>query len=577
MQHDNHDMDKKLRQLENQSLPDLSKMDEHWEQMKAGLQPGIVPARSQGWNKNGWRLLIAACITGILCLLAYKWIFPAKPEKIIIHTIVPPSTQPIKISIDTSYPVVITHRRDSIFISHQPIPTAVHRSDRVSPQVRIDIPVTPVNNTTPPAPADPKATLTNFFGRLEKPAQEFVINSQRDTVIMGLDGTALLIRAHTFNSQGLVTLILKEYYSYEDIVTNRLTTLSNDKQLVTGGMIHLVAMADGKEVNIQPGRSIRWFVPDTTAEMKQMQLFTGQTGPVTASGTTADRGFYTNRDTTAYFSFAQFASINWAPQNQSFTNNFLVTQVKVLDLRDHPFRVTQDRKIRAKFYLNENSKLSKEELKALLVKKYSKYDKIVVRKNRRRTEGRMRPYNLLGRIRAQYLVPSVGDSVWISLQESQIYRLPATDTIVYWNNNSIRNDFFRSAELRMIADRYSVNISSLGWINCDRFYNDNRPKIGYVVNLPDSASAFSTFLVFDKMKSMMPGIVSGNRVLFFNVPEGETAKVIAVGVQDNKTVAAMQNVVLSRSPLTGLRFEETDPAAFKQEVATMDKKSGNSL
>lgn len=565
MAHDNYNMDEQLRKLDNQSLPDLSAIDEHWMQMKKNLQQGGMGKKEY---RRAWRIPAAAGIIGLLCFAIFQWTSRPNHKKTATPGVSIPSSAPSAPG-DPVAPLEGFGKND----------TAGHGTEKSSavkrsfPATNIVIrshpivsPVIPPANDTLSSAADAGMTLEGFFSQLEKPAQEFVIDSRRDTVLTGTDGTALLIRAHTFSSQRPVTLILKEYYSYEDIVTNRLTTVSNDKQLVSGGMIQLIALADGKEVNIQPGRSIRWFVPDTTAGMSQMQLFTREEIDI--------------NENIAVDSTASYSSINWVPQTRSFSRGFLMTTVKVLDLRDYPFEVTYGRRVKAKFYMNNASELNKEELRQLLIKKYPKYDKIVIRKAGKRDakEGYFKQYNLFGLSRSGNYTVSVGDSTRLDPREAAAYKLPATDTLTYWSGaRFVENDFFRSAALREIAGRYSVDISSLGWINCDRFYNDNRPMINYVVNLPDTASLFSTLLVFDKIKSVMPGKLSGKRIIFSGVPEGESAKLISVGVRNSRTISALQNVVLSRQPLKSLQFEETDPSGFKKEVARMDQPSGNSL
>ena len=69
----------------------------------------------------------------------------------------------------------------------------------------------------------------------------------------------------------------------------------------------------------------------------------------------------------------------------------------------------------------------------------------------------------------------------------------------------------------------------------------------------------------------MQGSVRGNKIVFKNVPEGETARVISIGMSGGKPVVAVQSVQLSRSVLEGLKFEETTPAEFKEKAGTLDK------
>jgi negative regulator of sigma E activity len=77
MQNDNRHTDKRLQELEKQSLPDLSKMDEHWQQMKTLLQPAVIPAKKKTIGRKriiGW--VIAAAFIGAVVVLGYKIISP---------------------------------------------------------------------------------------------------------------------------------------------------------------------------------------------------------------------------------------------------------------------------------------------------------------------------------------------------------------------------------------------------------------------------------------------------------------------------------------------------------------------
>src|SRR5436190_20037893 len=77
MQNDNRHTDKRLQELEKQSLPDLSRMDEHWQQMKTLFQPAVIPAKKKTIGRKriiGW--VIAAAFIGAVVVLGYKIIRP---------------------------------------------------------------------------------------------------------------------------------------------------------------------------------------------------------------------------------------------------------------------------------------------------------------------------------------------------------------------------------------------------------------------------------------------------------------------------------------------------------------------
>ncbi len=606
MQNGNNNMDNKLRQLENQSLPDLSRQDEHWQDLKTMLQPGAAPSiSSERNNRRIWAWVVAACSLGILFFLGYKTLFNSNNKKTVQPAIV---TTPV--TIDTlkkgsTDPLAVVPARDPAV---KPLQSKDHgvtfRIKKGKDKKMVLETETAYVDTSTRAIATvdntPKPTLDDFFKQLEKAEQGFSIDPKRDTVIRGKDGTALLIPANTFAGKEPVTIILKEYYSYEDIVTNKLSTLSNDRQLVTGGMIHLTAIANGKELSMVKGSSIRWFIPDTTSSMKDMQVFNGvkNNGPAWTAGTYSDgdggnTGLMWAND------------INWVPQQRNFNNNFLYTSVKVLDLRNDPYRSWGTKKgMIGKFHISADSKISKEEMVKLLKEKYGYYKVKIKEVDDVRLKGYRR--SLFGRSYTSRweTTEELGDSAWVDIKIARAYHLAAKDTIVsrypaprigfdfkirgsrtkkgqgssalvrspldsgITSNNT--DPAFSNKNLNDLAKKYSVDIRNLGWINCDQFYNDSRPKIDYYVDLSDTATNYYTLLVFDKIRSMMTGAVNGNKVVFKNVPLGATAKVISVTVKDGKLSSAMEAVTLSRTMLSGLKFEETTPSEFKEQAASMD-------
>lgn len=594
MQTDNNNMDNKLRQLDNQSLPDLSRQDEHWQQMQQTLQSGVTPGNKDGRSKRSWYWIAAACIIGLFFMAVYKWLLPHNEEK---SSAANPDSQTIsnnQLSKDTTSSVNISNNNDR-FLSIPGKSSQSKQSISIKPKI-IDgnnssdtiIQVTPVT-TQPTENKKESQTLAGFFKQMEKATQEFVIDPTKDTVVNGADGTALLIPANTLNSKRPVTILLKEYYSYEDIITNKLTTCSNGQQLVTGGMIHILAVADGKEVNVNPGKSFRWFVPDTSAVIKEMQLFIGD---VRNSGTLLKEETFTlsDRSTTTVLkdtsiSLQSVETVNWIPQNQLFATNFLVTKVKVLDLQNDPYRAKETKYgTIGKFHIAKDTKISRDQLAEDLKNKYGYYKVIIKKipdsksKRKRRSRIKVSGSAVNPMFEFSNAFNSLGDSAWISMKQAKFYKLEPTDTVTYTltgisfsTTGTVLKKTFNNTNLNALANRFSVDIRTLGWINCDRFYRDNRPKVDYYVNLKDTALNYHTVLVFEDMKSMMQGLISGNKVIFMGVPKGISARVISVGIQDGKAVAAMEKITPDRSIINNLRFEETTPNAFKEQAATMDK------
>jgi hypothetical protein len=611
MREENMDMDKKLRQLEEQSLPDLSHQEEHWGKMEGLIDNPLPPAKPiEDWKSWLWMM----AIIGLVFLF---WIgnrlFSSKK----------PGTDTLK--ADTRINVTDTSGRDTIKIysrqleiAHDSITLSGLSTIRVKDSLIFSTPLLQkqtipsaitlkgINNSVPrkilraktsnnkdtlllvspaPPPADSTPvkkgmTLDEFFSQLRKPEQHFSIDNRRDTILKGLDGTALFIPAGTFDAKEQVQLTLTEYYTYSDIITHQLSTCSNGAPLVTGGMIHLTAMANGQELNIRPSKAIRWFVPDTATSLSNMQLFNGVTNTnQLRSQVLEERG-----DTMTVRNSQEL--INWLPQQMYFTNTYFTTSVKVLDLRNEPYKARSTRLgMIGKFYIDPKSTLSREELRGQMKERFG-YHRVVVRKER---DG----YGLLFKLTPRFLrrtrerrsAQPIGDSAWIDPGVARAYRLTTTDTLVSKNTTvGMRYEGIRMASrikgydtllsntnLTNLVKRYSVDIRELGWINCDRFYQENAPRIDYIVNLGDTASKYFTMLVFDDLKSMINGSVSGNNVRFSGMPLGRKARLISVGIRDGKPISAMEPVTISRQLLEGLKYEETSAPAFKEQVAVLDR------
>ena len=103
-----------------------------------------------------------------------------------------------------------------------------------------------------------------------------------------------------------------------------------------------------------------------------------------------------------------------------------------------------------------------------------------------------------------------------------------------------------------MKNRTGVDIYELGWINCDRFLNDPRPRYELAVELADAARDYVTAIVFTKRKAILFGQRAlHNRVHFANLPAGEEITIISFGIQHEqlvisslKTIAGKNNISL---------------------------------
>lgn len=571
MQQDNN-LKNKLQQLDNQQLPDLSQMDKHWKEMQAGLVSAETTIGKRFPVKGFW-LIAGICIIGLALLIhhhfSHKEIFvptamfeektiteEQKPltDTTILHKTNGPAN---RVANSKKVKPVSTNNGYSKSTMQQPLTKKQSINDVAPDLLKTDEPV--INKVQ---------LLQDLLNQLKKPATDFVINNSKDTLLDCPEGASLIIHANSLGG-GEITVSITEFYKKSDIILNRLSTTSDTNLLESGGMLHIEASKNGIPVQHALKIPIKFYVADTGANMQTMQLFTGEEKQPVA---------HANQNIDIAATTISINGVNWIAQPQYFRNNYMVTEVKVLDLRNEPYKtIKRKRGVVGVFNMASNAQLSKPELKKMLKEKYGYY-KV------RFGYGQNSFFH--GRLSSKidtltYSDAPIGDSAWVNKLIADKYHLAYSSTRTYQviniasdGNSGIRKLMSKTngSLLEKIKDRYSVDINSLGWINCDRFNYDTRQKTNYIVDLGDSASNYYTIMVFNKIKSMSTGMISGNKVIFMNMPVGEPVKIISLGIGKNgQTQMAMKETNIETTELTGLKFETNTVASIRSSLSTMDK------
>ncbi len=158
------------------------------------------------------------------------------------------------------------------------IEVAIHETPTIDDEIMLD----PVQETPRIAPVTEVAPVfTDITSIKPKKANDFTISPDQPQVIRGKEGTVLTIPDHAFmfadgtEATENVNIELKEYYHMADMLMANLITTSKGRMIETGGMMHISAISEGREVLLKPGKSIQIELP--TVEVKPgMQLFLGQ-------------------------------------------------------------------------------------------------------------------------------------------------------------------------------------------------------------------------------------------------------------------------------------------------------------
>jgi hypothetical protein len=552
-------------------IPAEERLDADWKNMKDLLKAPVLPIK---WYQRLIPKAAAVLLFTVASIFFITW--SLKTKKTIapivrITTPLPPKTNFPK--QDLSQLTQSTPKNDNLGKYYAFDFVTTNKKIRVSKPHSLPL---AVNNITPDS--KPKNTerfvsarelFEQFYAGLEKPAQEFSINTRTDTTIVCEEGTRLFIPSNSFQTitglaiTGIVTIRIREFYSFADIVSHKITTASGGKRLETGGMINISAVAGNQELKVKDGSSLELSMPTRSFD-PSMQLFVGE--KITPASATRP---------------ASFEGIDWIPagQQQFFPkeNKKIVT---LLNLTDNPYEIVNyknNTRTMAKFRMPFDSPLSVEEMKERLEKKFGRYyDKIKVKRNwgplskkkRKRDDEKVD-------VNVWYESKQVGDSISIPLAIACRMKLVSQQDSLYYE--TLWRKQYEEAILRKQAwdeyvqkrEAYSFRISNLGWINCDRFVDYPKGRLTDFVLNPGKGfegDTFNAILILENERSAMQGHWSDGKIRFPSLPLGHRVNLVCAGVKDGKMYTSVQQLTITREEVDELQFETDSPESFKEKL-----------
>lgn len=407
---------------------------------------------------------------------------------------------------------------------------------------------------------DAQALLKQFFDELKKEEQTFYIQADRDTTLIAKEGTQLVIPANILYrksnvAKGRVTITMREYYKNEDIIAAKLTTTSNGKQLVTGGMVHISAQQDGENLTVDPTRTVTIKIPVDKAKYdNNMQLFTGQELHESADNS---------------------SGINWLLSGNSISPSNGPDK-KILDFNIgwvEPYAEIYRKKNIAKFYVSSRIPMSKAAIIAQLKQRFGDYYDVIKLKRYPRKQG-ANQYAFGSPVKPSsefYSKQVVIDSVYINVLKALTSgAIPKKDSLRYMA--LLEEDSVYMQKYLTMYNTYKFALTGFGWVNCDRFLSDPRPKVTLTANLDKSANAkdYVSMLVFERYQSIINGFRGSMSFYFQDIPKAVPVYLITLTVNNDKVVSNIQSITTKLNQVVdNLVFEPTTPEEFKQKLQSL--------
>lgn len=127
-----------------------------------------------------------------------------------------------------------------------------------------------------------ESPVDSAYSSLRPEKQNFEIDNTKPVTLEMKAGTQIFIPQNSFVDingkpvEGKVTIEVVEAFKLSDFITSGLTTLSDDKLLLSNGMLFIDATADGNSLQLQEGKELTISMPTMGNISKQgFQMFTG--------------------------------------------------------------------------------------------------------------------------------------------------------------------------------------------------------------------------------------------------------------------------------------------------------------
>lgn len=398
--------------------------------------------------------------------------------------------------------------------------------------------------------------LSNFYQKVSKKPQQFVINTQKDTTIICAEKTKIKINANSFISattgkaiDGKVQIQVTEYYSISDIVLANLSTSSDGKLLETGGMLNISAFSDGEKCAIKKGNSIEIGLP-TKVKKEDMQLFTGKW---------------------------EDNSINWkVDQSASKSDANPIGSIEVKPIFPGGDKALY--KLISESIFNEEDVAGKlivnfeidKEGKAGNTKIIRKLDPSIDKQIGKIIERlpKFTPAQIDGKaVKSNYIITIIFESSGNN----------KTDETIAEYNKKFKANFEEKYNSNTIEDAsineinyYYFTTSNLGFINCDRFIQtDPSSLINYSVDLENESEAVIN-IVFKKYKSVLQVKSSEKTATFKKIPKNMEVTVVVLKYYNDKPYWAIKETTTSTGIQTGLVFEPISMEKLKAEIKKLN-------
>ncbi|MCB9226491.1 MAG: OmpA family protein [Chitinophagales bacterium] len=380
--------------------------------------------------------------------------------------------------------------------------------------------------------------------------QCFTINNEKDTIIVGKEGTEIFFPAKAFANKK-VEIKLQEFYKLLDVISANLTTTSNGLPLETSGMINVEAYANNKTLTLQKDIEIKF---NKLGNNEDYTVFYGETDSKTMQQNWVSPLNNNNEviepenELLDYFAYGKNSVCTTSGDiHQELTEywNKFCQEVDVYDLEiascynNARISATVDTNGIIKD-IKTNFKEKNTACDLYFKERIAKYfPKAFETKNK----------NYESYINISFDIDIKNNSGTAKIKEQK-------------KDENFDNTYYTNYTTNKII----MNSARLGYINCDRYLR-NSSLISFPVAISNNANVR---MVVKEYKSYFSGIsTTGSGYQFNNIPENKDVILIATVIKNDKILLAIEETKTSKATFSNFNFKEVSKDQLQEAMENL--------